>query len=199
MRSRTIIILIAVSMFSMQCTSKKDSPRKMAKLINLQLGMSLDSIKSLTGNAGWVCDSSNEVPWYSTVFRFPDISLPNVEHSLDASLHFSIGRLSNFMIYENPPTDSVRVLTRIGIRTFRKSLYWKDYRELMTALEAVCGTPRDSGIILSTSKYEAIPKDSLCFTSWGDTVKGNQFYVLRYNSFDHNIYYLGKYWPKFHP
>jgi hypothetical protein len=198
MRSNTIIVLIAVSMFLMQCTSKNDSPRKMARLINLQLGTSLDSIKSLTENAGWVCNSSDEITSYPIVLRFPDIPLPNVAHSLDASLHFSIGRLSDFKIYENPPSDSVRVLTRIGIRTFRKSLYWKDYRELTTALEAVCGTPTDSGIILSTSTYADIPKDSLCFTSWGDTVNGNQLYVLRYNSFNHNIYYLGRYWPKFH-
>jgi hypothetical protein len=186
-------ILIIVSMLvGLDCKSKNSAPIQLASPINLQIGISLDSAKRLTKDAGWNCDSIRSFRRNAEVAWFSNIRFSNADYPFSGMLTFREDSLSAFRLYENAPEDVVRESVEKKEPLFTLRHYW----QTVAMMKCAYGTPSDSVCRVRTLPPNVVPalplfpnqrsdKDTDYSTRWGDTSKiPNKIYYVLFNTFD---------------
>jgi hypothetical protein len=186
MRSLSVIILACISLLSVQCSSKKDSPKEVAPL-GLRLGVSLDSAKILTTGAGWHCvkDTVTTSDYIRVngkivlapreLLTFNSLRFPNMKCSFDEVLVFSNNALDIISTIFHPDQDIKKPMAdSLPTHTFQ------DYKQFVGVMESVYGTPSDSGFYLPGSiQKDVVTKDTLFYTHWGHPVnRGDAIYTV---------------------
>ena len=169
-RFQYFALIICACLIVVQCASKKEAAQE-AVLPNLQIGISFDSAKKLTENAGWICDTTTKSASGLTTLFFRKIRIRNINSSLGASMQFEKGILLHFELHENPyltfsspPTHTVT-----------------DYKQLVVAIETGYGTPSHVDTAIHSLPQERNRIDTSLFTTWIDSTK-SKLYTVQYST-----------------
>ncbi len=157
--------IICSFLTGVQCSAKKESP-KIDIPFNLQLGISLESAKRLTSDAGWYLDTTMVFGEQLSVLVFRNIYTQNIKNPFEITLNFKNRILASFDLIEMPNSFS-------GSAQPTHSM--KDYIDLFAIIRPLLGRPSDSGISISYP-------DSVFYVYWRDTTSiPHKLYSLYFN------------------
>jgi hypothetical protein len=165
--------IICSFLTGIQCTAKKGSPTT-ALPTNLQLGISLESAKRLTSDAGWFLDTTMVFGDQLSVLVFRNVYIQNIKNPFEITLNFRNGALASFDLIERPNSFS-------GSAQPTHSM--KDCIELLAIIRPLHGRPSDSGISISYP-------DSVLYMYWRDTTSSShKLYSLYFNKVKGDLIY----------
>jgi hypothetical protein len=189
-------VIIFAALFGVHCTSKEQTPRTSLPF-NLPLGISIDSAKKITQQAGWHCfQDTVKAPMYMKdngkislakmeLLGYDNIHIPNFKQSLMAGLVFRRDSLRQ-MGFE--VLSDTGVIKDSGTSTLKMNTL-KEYKEFVEMIETDYGTPSRSraDLLLPVG-------DTTYFTEWGDWTKpGSKLYSVTFHTLNGILNFNGEY------